>query len=127
MTILIIEGDHSVLRLFADFFAANSFRTDTCNNGQCATNAIMSATHYDVILVSYKVPGTEGIELVRLIRRLDHRKQTPILMVTGSGDIENEAFAAGVDQVLHKPLDLSTLLNTVRELASSPKKNRNHA
>lgn len=127
MTILIIEGDHSVLRLFADFFAANSFHTDICNDSECAKRAITSATHYDVIVVSYRVPGTDGVELVRLIRSLEHRNQTPVLMVTGSGDIEAEAFAAGVDHVMHKPLDLSALLTTVRELASPTKKNRNHA
>ncbi|HWP41740.1 MAG TPA: response regulator [Blastocatellia bacterium] len=117
--LLIIEGDVSVLGLFANLFASSNYHVDTCNDGECAIRTLSSDARYDVILISYRVPGTNGVELVRLIRGMEHRSRTPVLMVSGSGDIEDEAFAAGVNRVLHKPLDMKFLLATVEELARS--------
>jgi DNA-binding response OmpR family regulator len=119
LALLIIEGDSSVLRLFADFFTGNDCHVVAYGEGRGATRALLAEDLYDVILVSYKVPGTEGIELVKLIRELRHRKDTPVIMVTGSGNIDDEAFAVGVNEVLHKPLDLKRLLKIVRGLAQS--------
>jgi DNA-binding response OmpR family regulator len=57
----------------------------------------------------------DGVELIKLIRALDHRKDVPIVMVTGSLglDIVTTALTAGADEVLYKPIDLAVLVATV--------------
>jgi CheY-like chemotaxis protein len=63
-----------------------------------------------VILVSYRVPGTNGVQLVRFVRSLDHRRMTAVVMVTGSGEVTEEALAAGADEVLLKPINANALV-----------------
>ena len=116
---LIIEGDKSVARLFAEVFAYNDWDAETCGDAPCATEAISGDRHYDIILVSYKVPGTNGVEMVKMIRALDHRKGAPVLMVTGTQGVEEEALQAGANEVLHKPIDINTLVETARKYTMS--------
>jgi len=52
------------------------------------------AQRYDVIITDNRMPQMEGLEFVRLIRAED--RVTPIMMLTGSGQVEAEARAAGV-------------------------------
>jgi DNA-binding response OmpR family regulator len=62
------------------------------------------------MLISSKVRGLDGIELIKFARSLRHRQYLRVLMVTGTGGMEPEAFAAGADEVLHKPIGMSTLV-----------------
>ena len=112
---LIIEGDRGVARLFAEVFVYHDWDVETCNDGWCAEEAIKGEGHYDIILVSYVVPGTTGIELVKLIRSLAHRKDIAVMMVTGTIGIDEEAFEAGVNEILHKPLDIRSLLTAAQK------------
>ncbi|MCI0488258.1 MAG: response regulator [Blastocatellia bacterium] len=112
---LIIEGDPSVARLFAEVFAYHDWDVETCNDSLCAEEAISGDGHYDIILISYVIPGTNGIELAKLIRSLDHRRHASIMMVTGTIGIDEEALEAGVDEILHKPLDIQSLLSAAQK------------
>lgn len=115
---LIIEGDRGVARLFAEVFAFHGWDVETCNDGWCAEEAIKGESHYDIILVSYVVPGTDGIGLVKAIRSHARRKDTPVMMVTGTIGIDEEAMEAGVTEILHKPLDIKSLLAAAQKCLS---------
>lgn len=101
--------------MFADVFSDRSWQVDVCLDGECAARAIADSKHYDVIVVSYHVPGSSGIQLAQLARSLSHRSLTPVVMITGSGDIEREAFSAGVSEVWHKPMDLFAFISAVEK------------
>ena len=75
--------------------------------------------HYDAVLVGYRLDGIDGVELITRIRALDHRKDVPIVMVTGTVDVAvvAAALAAGADDVLYKPTDVDILVATVTKYA----------
>jgi CheY-like chemotaxis protein len=104
-SIFIAEGTRSVARLFAAVFTHHNWKVTSSNDGKSAEEALRGSEHYDVVLVSYEVPGTNGVKLTKLVRALEHRKHTPVVMVTGTTGIEAEAFRAGASAVLHKPVD----------------------
>jgi CheY-like chemotaxis protein len=58
-----------------------------------------------------------GIELIRRVRGLEHRRRIPMIMVTGSLDFEvvMAALVAGADEVLHKPLHIPSLVEVVQK------------
>ena len=58
----------------------------------------------------YRVPGTDGVKLVRFIRALEHRMTAAVVMVTGNRDVTEEAKAAGVGEVLLKPVNTNALV-----------------
>ena len=65
---------------------------------------------YDVVLMGYRVPGTDGVKLIRFIRALEHRMTAAVVMVTDNCEVTEEAKAAGVDEVLLKPVNTNALV-----------------
>ena len=57
----------------------------------------------------------DSLELARLVRRLPHRRRTPIIMLS-AGDCETEAWRAGVNAFLRKPNDVLRVADVVARL-----------
>src|SRR5688572_5720006 len=114
-TILIAEGDDRLADLFADLFALEGWTVAPYNAGRRAVDALAGSAPYDAVLVNNRLHGMSGVELITRIRALGHRRNVPIVMVTGSGDVDvvAAALAAGADDVLYKPVDVTILVDTV--------------
>ena len=114
-SILIADGNASVAEMFAYVFARHDWKVTRYSDGKRAGEELRGRAHYDAVLVGYRFDGMNGVELIKLIRALDHRKHVPIVMVTGTVelDVVAAALAAGADDVLYKPVDLAILVATV--------------
>jgi two-component system chemotaxis response regulator CheY len=114
-SILIADGNESVAELFAYVFASHDWNVTRYSDGKRAGEELCGRAHYDAVLVSHRFDGMDGVELIKLIRALDHRKDVPIVMVTGTvgRDIMTAALTAGADDVVYKPIDLAILVATV--------------
>jgi two-component system response regulator FixJ len=67
------------------------------------------------LLLDLHMPGTSGLELLRLLR--DRGLTLPIIVVSGGRDgaLDTQVWAAGATAILSKPFDDSALLETVRQ------------
>ena len=76
---------------------------------------------YDIVLLDWKMPGMDGVEVAGRIRK-EIAKKIPILTLTGYDwmDIEAEARAAGVDAFLSKPFFLTSFRRAVDSLLNHP-------
>jgi DNA-binding response OmpR family regulator len=65
----------------------------------------------DLIIVDYMMPGLDGVEFTRRLRALPGKKETPVLMVTASGDgeVRESALQNGINDFLNKPFDFVEL------------------
>jgi DNA-binding response OmpR family regulator len=117
-SILIAAGDEQVAELFVYVFARGGWTAVAYRDGQRAAAELLAArASFDAVLVSNRLLDMGGVELITRIRALDHRKGVPIVMVTGSTDlaIVTAALAGGADDVLFKPVDIATLVDTVNK------------
>jgi DNA-binding response OmpR family regulator len=116
-SILIAEAYEGVAELFAALFTSDGWAVTTYSDGQRAAEALHSSTPYDAMLVSNRLLGMSGVELIGRTRALGHRQDVPIVMVTGTVDVTvvASALAAGADDVLYKPLDVLMLVDTVNK------------
>ena len=114
-SILIADGNKSVAEMFAYVFARHDWTVTRHSDGKRAGEELCGRAHYDAVIVGYRFDGMDGVELIRLIRALDHRKDMPIVMVTGTIDLDvvAAALAAGADDVVYKPIDVAVLVATV--------------
>jgi DNA-binding response OmpR family regulator len=103
--------------LFVDLFTLEGWTVAPYNAGQHAVDALAGSAPYDAVLVNNRLHGMSGVELITRIRALAHRRNVPIVMVTGSGDVDvvAGALAAGADDVLYKPVDVAILVDTVNK------------
>jgi DNA-binding response OmpR family regulator len=114
-SILIVESNDGVAEMYAYLFAGSGWRVTWYRDGLSAHEALAARRHYDAVVVGYRLAGLNGVELITRIRALDHRREVPILMVTGTVDVAvvAAALAAGADDVLYKPTDVDILVATV--------------
>lgn len=79
--------------------------------------------HPDVVLLDLRLPGKDGIDILRSIR--EHDQDTPVVIMTGYATLATaeESLRLGAVDYVHKPFDAIYLKNRVSELASlSPHK-----
>ncbi|HEU4500205.1 MAG TPA: response regulator [Nitrospira sp.] len=71
--------------------------------------------HIDLILMDVLMPGQDGVETCRQIKRCAHLQDIPVIMVTAKSDLSNlqEAFAAGAMDFISKPVSSIELLARV--------------
>jgi len=78
--------------------------------------AIARESHIDAFLLDMEMPRTSGMELCRTLRAMEAYRVTPILFVTGAGEQRHlaEAFVAGCDDFINKPVDALILRARLR-------------
>jgi two-component system, chemotaxis family, chemotaxis protein CheY len=114
-TILHVEDSRMVADAVRDTLEIEGLSVVTCADGAMALKMLMGAGHYDLLLFDNELPRVNGVELIRRVRQLPHRRRTPVIMFS-AGDVEAEAWRAGADAFLRKPDDIKAVANTVKRL-----------
>ena len=95
--------------MFAEIFEKRGWNVATSGDRSSAMERLAGREPYDVILRSYRVSGTTGVQLASSIRSFEHRRMTAVVMMAGKDDLTDEALAAGADEVLFKPINPNAL------------------
>ena len=109
-SMLIIDSSVTVATLFAEIFERRGWSVAACGDLDGAMARLVGSHPYDAVLVGSRVPGSDGLKLVRFIRALEHRRTTVIVMVTSSAEVTEVARAAGADEVLLRPVNANALV-----------------
>jgi DNA-binding response OmpR family regulator len=82
-----------------------------------AARTVWSHGGFGLVLLDAMLPGVDGLTLCRERRLAGDR--TPVVLVTARqpGDVEAEARAAGIDEVLSKPFAYADLVQVIRRYA----------
>ncbi len=112
-TIYVVDDDADVLRSLRFLLEADGFDVRTFRNASALLDAARS-TGVDCFVIDYKMPDMNGIDLARRLRHRD--MAAPIILITGYPDenIAARAAAAGVHDVLLKPLLDESLVSRIR-------------
>ena len=89
-------------------------------NGQEAVRLAEDETP-ELILMDLSLPIIDGLAATRLIRQIPSAETTPIIAVSAHDtvDFEQEAFAAGCNGYVTKPIDFASLETLIAEVLSS--------
>jgi two-component system OmpR family response regulator len=109
--VLVVDDDGQILQLVAKFLRANGFRVHTARNGAEMAEA-MRTKDIDLIVLDIMLPGTNGLELCRELRR---SSSVPVVMLTAKGDDVDRIIGLemGADDYLSKPFNPRELLARV--------------
>ncbi|MDB4474978.1 response regulator transcription factor [bacterium] len=110
--LFLVEDDHELASMVADFLTANGFEVVVEHDGKAALDRIQSES-FDVLVLDIGLPGMDGISICRSVRA-DY--EGPILMLTARGDEIDEVVAleVGADDYLSKPVRPHALLARLR-------------
>lgn len=111
--IVIIEDDAVLRRGLRRVFLKENFEVFDFEDGRHGFKQI-ALSKPDLILCDYKLPDTNGVEILKEVRKTD--KKTPFFLMTGyfKEEISNQATESGANKVLEKPLNLKLLKNYCR-------------
>lgn len=121
--VLIIDDEEYIRDLIKEVLLAQGHEFELADGGTAAFE-ILRKKAIDLVIVDRNMPGMTGIEVVQLIRQNPKTKAIKILMCTGSSVTKeiDEAFAAGADDYVLKPLSFPALLGKVaKALGTAPK------
>lgn len=107
-TVLIVEDDPAIVIAMVEALEEDGFVTCVAEDGQAALRA-MDALPIDLVLLDLRLPGIDGFEVCRQIRR---RSEVPVVMVTARSDA-TEVVAGldlGADDYIVKPFEASVLV-----------------
>lgn len=110
--ILIIEDDKNIAALERDYLEVSGYEVSIEQNGSSGFKNAME-NNYDLILLDIMLPGMDGFEICRAIRK---EKETPILMVSAKKeDIDKiRGLGLGADDYITKPFSPSELVARVK-------------
>jgi two-component system, OmpR family, response regulator TctD len=109
--ILLLDDEEAILVPTAKYFRSLGCIVDLAREPEEA-EALVSHRHYDIAILDLRVTrfgGTEGLEVLREIRRRDHGTSVILLSAYISPDVEDEARSLGADSVIRKPHPLPDL------------------
>ncbi len=119
--ILLVDDDDVLLETTQDTLHSLGANAETASSGAEALERILrrheSGNDYDVVILDWKMPEMDGVELVQAIRH-HAGNDIPILLISAYdwSDIEDAAKEAGANGFVSKPLFRSTLYEKISHL-----------
>jgi DNA-binding response OmpR family regulator len=110
INVLVVEDEaHLAQGLFFNL-QAEGFAVTIASDGETALDILLRDATFDAVLLDVMLPGKSGFEVAEELR--ERQNYVPVMMLTARGRPEDVllGFAAGADDYLAKPFDLSILL-----------------
>jgi diguanylate cyclase (GGDEF)-like protein len=110
--ILVVEDSPTVAQLVAAKLEGAGYQTQVVADGQAALNAAL-ANPPDLILCDVVMPGLDGFELTRMLRKDPRTTSVSIIMLTGLGNVM-EGLESGADDYIVKPFNDVELMARIK-------------
>jgi len=107
--VLLIEDEPTLSLLLKERLEKEGYSVSPCHDGdQGLTHGLREP--FDLVLLDIKLPGRNGFDVCRELRR--HSIKVPILMLTARGDVKDrvKGLKIGADDYLAKPFEVTELL-----------------
>ncbi len=118
LKMLVVDDNADLRHNLAQQFAAEDFDVDTAVDGTDALKKI-GEDNYDIVLLDLKMPGMDGMEVLREIKRT--AKNPHVIMLTAVADVATaqECVKLGAKDYVSKPYDPEDLLHIVIKVLGS--------
>jgi len=111
--ILVIDDERSIRNTLKDILGLEGHKVEVAEDGEQGFT-MASGTKFDAVFCDIKMPKMDGMEVLEKLH--DNSPETPIVMISGHGDLETavDSIKKGAFDYIQKPLDLNRLLVTLR-------------
>ena len=112
LKVLVIEDEQGIVDFLDLGLRYERFEVHVCKDGSQALSAF-ARVHPDIVILDIMLPGLDGIEICRRIRRVS---AAPIIMLTAREEVDDriKGLDTGADDYVTKPFDFRELMARVR-------------
>ncbi|MEJ2282150.1 MAG: response regulator [Desulfobacterales bacterium] len=133
LKVLVVDDSTASQNIFKEMLESFSLKVTLADSGEKAVAEFEKVAEqpadFDLVIMDWKMPGMDGIEASRRIKRLCEISRPPkIIMATAYGrqEVMRQAESVGLDGFLIKPVNPSVMLNTImdvfgKEVLKSPR------
>ncbi|HSR11470.1 MAG TPA: sigma-54 dependent transcriptional regulator [Thermodesulfobacteriota bacterium] len=115
--ILVIDDEKVQLEMLRGFLAKQGYGVETASEGREAVEKFRRGS-FDLILTDYRMPGMDGLQLLKEIRGINPEAVVVILTAYGTVGTAVAAMKEGAYDYLTKPIDLEELILLIRRVES---------
>src|SRR5512143_3472543 len=114
-TILIVDDEKDILAVTSAMLTREKFVTLSAANGREALDKLVEGSP-DLVLLDYMMPGMNGLDVLKEIKKL--RPETEVIIVTGRGSESTAAdsIKLGAADYVSKPFERQQLISTVKRV-----------
>ena len=112
--VLAVDDEVEYLDSLKCVLSSRGFKVDTASDGMSGV-ALFEKQQFDCVLLDLKMPGMDGLATLRAMRR--HDRFTPVLLLTGCGEIPSvlSALKNGSEGFLAKPCPIEDLVSAIED------------
>ena len=119
MHALFVDDEVEFLQLMEKRLSRRGMTIVTAPDGQSALDIVTEAmkqpeTMFQVVVMDVRMPGMDGFEVLRSVKKSNPQVQVIILTGHGGDAEEQTAYRMGAYNFLKKPMDIDELLNSIR-------------
>jgi DNA-binding NtrC family response regulator len=116
LNILVVEDGKSQREMLRDFLRKEGHTVGEAENGELAIRQVREK-QYDLILLDYRMPGMDGMQVLRSVKGINPEIDIVIITAEGTIDMAVEAMKAGALDYITKPIEFEELLLLVKRVA----------
>jgi two-component system cell cycle response regulator len=111
---LVVDDSLPVRRQVAQALEKSGIEADLADNGQSALD-LLKANPYDIVFLDVVMPGLDGYEVCKQIKRDKNKKNIPVVMLTGKSSPFDKVKGrlSGCDSYLTKPVSMQEFTRTL--------------
>ena len=115
-TIMLVDDSATILLSISSILSKAGYGVEKASNAEDALRKFTGGVKADLLITDLNMPGMNGIELIREVRKLPAYKFMPILFLTTESQQSRklEAKEAGASGWIVKPATADELLNTIK-------------
>jgi two-component system response regulator (stage 0 sporulation protein F) len=117
--VLIVDDQNGIRILLVEVFSVEGYQTFQASNGKIALEIVRNEFP-DLVLLDMKIPGMDGLEILKHIKQID--ESIKVIMMTAYGELDMIKEASDLGALMHftKPFDIDELRIAVNnELSDS--------
>jgi len=116
--ILILDDNQDILEIVHETLTYEQFDVKSTGDG-AEVLPLIEDFNPDLVILDYRVAGTNGGELCRQIKSHPRFGNIPVIIFSAYINPQTDFFSYGCDAVINKPFDLTELIETVNNLLNS--------
>ncbi|MEO8886821.1 MAG: response regulator [Mucilaginibacter sp.] len=116
--ILILDDNQDILEIVHETLTYEQFDVKSTGDGM-EVMFLVEEFNPDLVILDYRVAGTNGGELCRQIKAHPKFGDTPVIIFSAYVNHQADLFAYGCDAIINKPFDLTELVEKVNSLLNT--------